>query len=164
MTEKKPSKKQMKRSADETAETPSVNKKPKFTKPDQSAKKPAKDKINKSKALNKEDGKPVDWNEFKKQKKELRLKRRETRSVDDIRDVLPKVKQLDEKIRIKTLRGGKEERDKLINEIHGLLSKRNVYAKLVLAHDTTRIVQHILKYGSANVREEVSKVISKFSV
>lgn len=168
MTEKKPSKKQIKRSAEETVESETTpSKKPKFAKVDQNTKKPfknAKNKPNQTKPFVKEDGKPVDWNEFKKKKKELRLKRKETRCVDDIRDVLPKVKQLDEKIRVKTLRGGKEEREKLINEIHSMLSKRNVYAKLVLAHDTTRIVQHILKYGSASVREEVSKVISSIYV
>lgn len=167
MTEKKVAKK---RPLEENSENP-VIKKSKADKANQLSKtaktsvtKNTKSKLNKANVFNKDDGKPVDWNEFKKKKKELRLKRRENRSVDDIRDVLPKVKQLDEKIRIKMLRGGKEERDKLIHEIHSLLCKRNVYSKLVLAHDTTRIVQHILKYGSTIIREEVSKVNSKLKL
>lgn len=164
MTEKKAPKK---RHAEELSETPTL-KKVKFAKPTNKTSETAKNPKNKgiaanpkkAKPFNKQDGKPVDWEDFKKKKKELRMKRRENRCVDDIRDVLPKIKQLDEKIRIKTLRGGKEERDKLLNEIHSLLSKRDVYAKLVLAHDTARIVQHILKYGSTSVRAEVSKVCS----
>lgn len=158
MTEKK----SLKRHGQDLNETPGVKKiksaKP-INKPSKHISKSPKDvKKNHFLDTKEHDGKPVNWIEFKKQKKELRMKRRENRSVDDIRDVLPKIKQLDEKIRVKTLRGGKEERDKLLNEIHSLLNKRNVYAKLVLAHDTTRIVQHILKYGSVGVREEVSKV------
>lgn len=46
----------------------------------------------------------VNWAEFKKKKKELRTKRRENK---DLNDVLPKAKQLGEKIRRKTLEGGK---------------------------------------------------------
>lgn len=165
MTEKKAAKK---RHAEELSETPNL-KKVKFAKPVDKTSETVKNPKNKGvtdpkkpKSFNKQDGKPVDWDDFKKKKKELRMKRRENRCVDDIRDVLPKIKQLDEKIRIKTLRGGKEERDKLLNEIHSLLNKRDIYAKLVLAHDTARIVQHVLKYGSTNVRAEVSKVCFAF--
>lgn len=156
MTEKKAT---VKRSAGDSTKESKILKTSKPENGTPAKRKPSIVNSHKQKLFNKQqDDKPVDWNEFKKKKKELRMKRRESRNVDDIRDVLPKVKQLDEKIRIKTLRGGKEEREKLIMEIHSLLNKRNVYSKLVLAHDTARIVQHILKYGSASVRKEVSKV------
>lgn len=159
MTEKKASSKSIKRHAEESEAPP--NKKAKLLKTDHNKRHNSGQKWEnkKSKVLNQDQNQPVNWTQFKKQKKELRQKRRENRNVMDIRDVLPKVKQLDEKIRQKVLKGGKEQRAQLINEIHSLLSKRNVYSKLVLTHDMARIVQHILKYGSAEVREEVSNQI-----
>lgn len=53
----------------------------------------------------------VNWAEYKKKKKELRTKRRENK---DLCDVLPKAKQLGEKIRRKTLEGGKGGNDSFL--------------------------------------------------
>lgn len=96
---------------------------------------------------------PVNWTEYKKKKKELRLKRRENK---DLPDVLPRVKQLAEKIRRKTLEGGDAERKIIVQELHTLLKKNNSYKKFVLAHDTARIVQYVLKFGTPQIRKEVS--------
>lgn len=53
---------------------------------------------------------------------------------------------------------GVEERNKIVSELHTLFSTKGSYPKLVLAHDMARLVQYILKFGTPQIREEVSKV------
>ncbi|KAI4456854.1 hypothetical protein MML48_8g00018351 [Holotrichia oblita] len=105
--------------------------------------------------------KPADWNEFKKKKKELRLKRKQNNSLFE---VITKAKQIGETLRRKTLDGGKEERDKLVNELHQLLGNQGNYVKLVLAHDMARIVQYMLKFGNEKVRNEIMVEITPSTV
>ncbi|GJQ72037.1 putative RNA binding protein [Trypoxylus dichotomus] len=100
--------------------------------------------------------KPADWNAFKKQKKELRLKRKQSNSLFEI---IAKAKQIGETLRRKTLNGGKEERDKLVNELHQLLGGQGNYVKFVLTHDMARIVQYMLKFGNQKIREDIAKEI-----
>lgn len=99
--------------------------------------------------------KPEDWNEFKKKKKELRLKRRQNKPGFD---VIIEAKKLGEKLRCKNLKGGPEERNILINKLHSLLKGQGHYSKFVLAHDTSRIVQWLLKYSSDFVKKQISEV------
>lgn len=101
--------------------------------------------------------KPEDWNEFKKKKKELKLKRKQVRAKDGF-DVIVKAKKLGEELRRKSLKGGEEKRLQLINELHSMLRGKDHYAKFVLAHDTARLVQWLLKYGSDIIIQQISKV------
>lgn len=101
--------------------------------------------------------KPDDWNAFKKQKKELKLKRKQVRAKDGF-DVIVKAKKIGEELRKKSLKGGEEKRLQLINELHTLLRGKGHYPKFVLAHDTARLVQWLLKYGSDIIIQQIAKV------
>ncbi|KAL3274543.1 hypothetical protein HHI36_015925 [Cryptolaemus montrouzieri] len=112
-----------------------------------------KQKINGQKKPNLEE-KPEDWNLFKKQKKELKLKRKQAKSNFD---VVVQAKKLGELLRRKQLKDGALERNKLVNDLHTLLKKNELYPKFVLAHDTARVVQWLLKYSSTFIRQEIFK-------
>lgn len=101
--------------------------------------------------------KPEDWNEFKKQKKELKLKRKQVRAKDGF-DVIIKAKKLGEELRRKSLKGGEQKRLQLTNELHSIIRGKDHYAKFVLAHDTARLVQWLLKYGSDIIIQQIAKV------
>uniref|UniRef100_A0A6P7GEJ8 Protein penguin-like n=1 Tax=Diabrotica virgifera virgifera TaxID=50390 RepID=A0A6P7GEJ8_DIAVI len=101
------------------------------------------------------------WNEFKKKKKELKLKRRQNK---DGFDVIVKAKRIGEELRKKSLNGGEQKRIQLINELHSLLKGGGHYPKFVLAHDTARIVQWLLKYASDLVINQISKELIPVSV
>lgn len=105
--------------------------------------------------------KPEDWNEFKKQKKELKLKRKQVRAKDGF-DVIIKAKKLGEELRRKSLKGGEEKRLQLTNELHAMIRGKGHYAKFVLAHDTARLVQWLLKYGSDMIIKQIAKVSVNF--
>lgn len=101
-----------------------------------------------------EEGKPVDWNEFKKKKKEEQKKRKEVKS--DLYELVIKAKKIGEKLRRKTLKGGEEERTNLTNELHDLLGGQGHYPKLVMTHDMARIIQYLLKFGSPKIRKDIA--------
>lgn len=101
--------------------------------------------------------KPEDWNEFKKQKKELKLKRKQIKAKDGF-DVIIKAKKLGEELRRKSLKGGEVKRLQLVNELHAMLRGKGHYPKFVLAHDTARLVQWLLKYGSNIIVQQIAKV------
>lgn len=100
-----------------------------------------------------------DWGKFKRQKKELKLKRKQTKNAFD---VIIKAKKIGENLRRKSLKGGEEKRSQLINELHNLLKGKVHYPKFVLAHDTARLVQWLLKYASNIVIQQISKVTEFF--
>lgn len=56
----------------------------------------------------------------------------------------------------------KETPDKnvLAKELHALLKGEQNYQKLVLAHDTARVVQCLLKFSPAEIKREISEVHS----
>lgn len=112
---------------------------------------------NKLKNTKSNTNKPADWNEFKKKKKELRLKRKQNNSLFEI---VIKAKQIGETLRKKALQGGKQERDKLVNELHELLGGQGNYVKFVLAHDMARIVQYMLKFGNEKIRNDIASEIT----
>lgn len=105
--------------------------------------------------------KPADWNEFKKKKKEVQVKRKQNR---DLYDVIVKAKKIGEDLRRKTLKDGLNERKRLTEELHSLLGGQNNYAKLVLSHDMARIVQYLLKFSSEEIRREIAKVSFTFQI
>jgi pumilio homology domain family member 6 len=47
----------------------------------------------------------------------------------------------------------------MANDLHKLLNEKNNYCQLALAHDTSRIIQWMMKFGSEKVREEASKAL-----
>lgn len=104
---------------------------------------------------NKPDGKPVDWTDFKKKKKEVQHKRKEGKT---LYDVVIKAKKIGEVLRRKTLKGGIQERSKLCKELHELLKGDGNYVKLVMTHDMARIIQYMLKLSPEDVRKEIAKV------
>lgn len=55
----------------------------------------------------------------------------------------------------------KETPDKnvLAKELHALLKGEQNYQKLVLAHDTARVVQCLLKFSPAEIKREISEVL-----
>lgn len=57
---------------------------------------------------------------------------------------------------------GVEERNKLCEELHGMLKgttgDKNRYSRLVLAHDMTRVVQVMLKYSNTKIKNEIMQV------
>ncbi|XP_060521561.1 protein penguin [Cylas formicarius] len=93
-----------------------------------------------------------DWNEFKKKKKELKIKRVQARTKDNF-DKIQQAKKMGEKLRLKTL--SIEHRNVIINQLNNLL--KGNYAKFVLAHDTARIVQWLLKYSSDILIHQISE-------
>lgn len=100
---------------------------------------------------------PVDWADFKKKKKELKLKRKQVRAKDNF-DLTVKAKSIGEELRKKNLKGGEQKRVQLINELHSLLKSNGFYKKFVLAHDTARLVQWLLKYASEIVIKQIAQV------
>ncbi|CAH1108682.1 unnamed protein product [Psylliodes chrysocephalus] len=102
-----------------------------------------------------------DWTEFKKKKKDLKIKRKQSK---DGFDIIVRAKKIGEDLRRKTLKGGEEKRTQLINELHNLLKGKGHYQKFVLAHDTARLVQWLLKYSSAIVVAQISKELIPVSV
>lgn len=96
----------------------------------------------------------TDWVAFKKQKKELALKRKQSKGSYD---VMLKAKKIGEEIRRKALKGGEEERTKLIIKLHNELKGKGHYAKFVLTHDVGRVVQYLLKFGPENVKVEITE-------
>ncbi|KAL1494562.1 hypothetical protein ABEB36_010140 [Hypothenemus hampei] len=106
-----------------------------------------------------ENAKIEDWGKFKKEKKELRLKRIKGRTKDNF-DRIQEAKKMGERLRLKTLKN--EDRNKVINQLHDLL--KGHYAKLVLAHDTARIIQWLLKYSSKIVVSQISRELLPVTV
>ncbi|KAK9883600.1 hypothetical protein WA026_001775 [Henosepilachna vigintioctopunctata] len=127
---------------------------PKFTKNENNKLKPEQKVTRKENKKFNTDQKPEDWNLFKKQKKELRLKRKQGKSNFQ---VVVEAKRLGELLRRKELKDGISERNRLVNELHTMLKTDGNYTKFVMAHDTSRIVQWLLKYSSSFVRQEILK-------
>ncbi|KAK9309799.1 hypothetical protein QLX08_000621 [Tetragonisca angustula] len=90
------------------------------------------------------------WLEFRKKKKELKEKRLAKR-FSNIYDLSIAAKQLGEKLRRSDC--SKLERKKLILKAHDLL-KTN-YNRIIFTHDMSRIVQWILKYCDAEIRQVI---------
>ncbi|KAG7212047.1 hypothetical protein KM043_012403 [Ampulex compressa] len=91
-----------------------------------------------------------DWVEFKKQKKELKEKRK-AKKLTNVYDITLKAKQISEKLR--RLDCTLEERKKLVLELHELL--KNHYNKMIFSHDMSRIIQCMLKYSEESVKKAV---------
>lgn len=91
-----------------------------------------------------------DWNQLKKDKKELKLKRKQTK---DLFELTVQGKKIYEKLKCKET----PDRNVLAKELHTLLKGEQNYQKLVLAHDTARVVQCLLKFAPAEIKREISE-------
>ncbi|XP_060663823.1 protein penguin [Drosophila nasuta] len=92
----------------------------------------------------------TDWNKFKKEKKELKLKRKQTR---DTYEVTVEVKKIYEQLKCNATKN----KDTLVQQMYKLLnvSADNIN-KVAKAHDTARILQCMIKFGSPALRVELS--------
>lgn len=95
-----------------------------------------------------------DWLEFKKQKKELKEKYKAKR-FSNVYDISIAAKQIGEKLRRSDC--SMLERKKLILKGHDLLKTH--YNRIILTHDMSRIVQWILKYCEADIRQDIYQEI-----
>ncbi|XP_015601354.1 protein penguin [Cephus cinctus] len=91
-----------------------------------------------------------DWLTFKKEKKELKEKRKAKR-LCKVYDVTVQVKKIGEKLRRSDCSA--EERLKLSTELHDLL--KGHYKKMIFTHDISRLVQWIFKYGKPDIKESI---------
>ncbi|GAB0094116.1 Protein penguin [Sergentomyia squamirostris] len=92
-----------------------------------------------------------DWKAFKQQKKELRIKRKEKQKSKDLMEVITEAKQIYEQLKCKTTKG----RAEMATKLHNLLKGGEKYSKMVLSHDTARVVQCLLKVAPPAVRGEI---------
>ncbi|XP_034659526.1 protein penguin [Drosophila subobscura] len=114
---------------------------------------------------NKFAGKPVcsgepekqDWNKFKQEKKELKLKRKSTR---DTYEITKEAKQIYEKLRCRKT----ENKDQLVEQMFKILNVGDTISKIVKAHDTARVLQCMLKHATPALRVEISDKLLPFAV
>lgn len=125
--------------------TNTLNTKPKFPKF------PSKDG---KKISGMESTEPTDWVKLKQEKKDLKIARKKK---NNFYDVIIEAKKIGELLRRKNLKGGIEERNNLITELHKILGNKGQYVKLVVAHDMARVIQYLFKFGNEEIRREVSK-------
>lgn len=97
-----------------------------------------------------ESNEKTDWNKLKKEKKELKLKRKKAK---DTYEVAAEVKQIYEKLKCKATPNKKE----LVEELFKILKKSDCVKKFVMAHDTARIIQCLLKNASPELRTKISE-------
>ncbi|XP_017143234.1 protein penguin [Drosophila miranda] len=114
---------------------------------------------------NKFAGKPVcsgqpekqDWNKFKQEKKELKLKRKSTR---DTYEITKEAKQIYEKLRCRKT----ENKDQLVEQMFKILNVGDTISKIVKAHDTARVLQCMLKHATPALRAEISDKLLPYAV
>ncbi|XP_054731365.1 protein penguin [Anastrepha obliqua] len=96
------------------------------------------------------EGEKTDWRKFKQEKKELQLKRKQAKGSYE---VLVEAKKIYEKLKCRRTENKPEQAGKLYN----VLNRGDVIKKLIMAHDTARIIQCMLKHASPSIREELSE-------
>ncbi|XP_059615591.1 protein penguin [Phlebotomus argentipes] len=92
-----------------------------------------------------------DWKVYKQQKKELKVKRKEKQKNKDIMEIMSEAKKIYEELKCKTTKG----RAEIAAKLHNMLKTGDRYSKMVLAHDTARVVQCLLKVASPEIRAEI---------
>nr|XP_016937255.1 protein penguin [Drosophila suzukii] len=103
------------------------------------------------------EGEKQDWNKFKQEKKDLKLKRKSSK---DTYEITKEAKQIYEKLRCRKT----ENKDKLVEQIYKVLNVGDTISKVVKAHDTARVLQCMLKYASPALRAEISEQLLPFTV
>lgn len=105
-----------------------------------------------SKAKHNEIGKKTDWQKLKKEKKELREKRR-SKKVGEIKVL--EAKQLCEKLR--NHESNQEDPLRLTQRLHKMLETH--YGRIVFMHDMSRVVQCIVKHCEMDVRRAICQEV-----
>lgn len=90
------------------------------------------------------------WKNFKQKKKDLREKRKE-RKLTDLYEISIRAKKISEKLRRTDC--SLVEKKKLSKELHELLKSH--YNKVVFTHDTSRIIQLIIKNCEPDIRNAI---------
>ncbi|XP_063068293.1 pumilio homolog 3 isoform X1 [Engraulis encrasicolus] len=103
----------------------------------------------------KEDGegseaKKPKWDEFKQKKKDLKQNRQQNERKETFH-IISRAKQVWEIVRRKDC--DKEKRTKLMKELHGLVQGK--IKAIAFAHDSTRVLQCFIQFGSETQRQEV---------
>jgi len=94
----------------------------------------------------------TDWLKLKKERKELRQKRRAKKlNNDTVLDKIKQAKQISEKLR--RLDCTPQDQIKLTRTLHEML--KNHYSNVIFTHDMSRIIQCMIKYCEANVRQAI---------
>ncbi|XP_011182012.2 protein penguin [Zeugodacus cucurbitae] len=96
------------------------------------------------------DGEKTDWRKFKQEKKELKLKRKQAK---DSYEVSVEAKQIYEKLKCRRT----EKRSELVEKLYNILNRGDMIKKLIMAHDTARIIQCMLKHASPSLRDQLSE-------
>ncbi|XP_022114022.2 protein penguin [Pieris rapae] len=130
--------------------------KPSFSKTKPGFKKDFKGKISKD---GDQKEKPK-WSEMKKEKKTLRLERRKAKATVEIFEISHKAKLLSAQIQRKVVK--QDFRDNSCNELHGLL--KNQYKSIALTHDLSRVIQVLLKYGSEEIKKDITQEVMDIMV
>lgn len=94
----------------------------------------------------------ANWTELKKQKKELKVKRKQQKA-KGLYDVDVKAKKLYEELKMKSTKTSKE---KICQELFQLLENSD-YSKLSQSHDRARIIQMMLKKAPLNIKTEIGE-------
>lgn len=99
----------------------------------------------------------TDWRKFKQDKKDLKLKRKQSKNTYEISI---EAKQIYEKLKCRKT----EKRSDLAEKLYNLFSPGDTLRKVVMAHDTARIIQCMLKFATPSVREQLSDQLMPFAV
>ncbi|XP_037818715.1 protein penguin [Lucilia sericata] len=105
------------------------------------------------------DGEPekTDWRKFKQDKKDLKLKRKQSKNTYEISI---EAKQIYEKLKCRKT----EKKAELVEKLYNLFSLGDTIKKVVMAHDTARIIQCMLKFATPSLREQLSERLMPFAV
>lgn len=82
-------------------------------------------------------------------------KKLEARGKRNLSEIHVKAKQLYEKLKCRRT----PKKDELVKSLYELLETNNSITKFVMAHDTSRILQCMLKYAEPQLREQISKCL-----
>lgn len=96
----------------------------------------------------------VDWLDFKKKKKALKAQRK-VKKLTDAYDISVQAKKIGEKLRV--LESSSEDRLRLSTELHELL--KGHYKKFILTHDMSRVIQWLIKYSNAEIRQSIKSEV-----
>lgn len=105
-----------------------------------------------------EEHEKTDWKKYKQEKKDLKLKRKQSK---DSYEVSIEAKQIYEKLKCRRNTGKKNE---LVEKLYNLFSANDLLQKIVMAHDTARIVQCMLKFAEPSLREQLSEKLVPHAV
>lgn len=99
----------------------------------------------------------TDWRKFKQDKKDLKVKRKQSKNTYDISI---EAKQIYEKLNCRKT----EKKTELVEQLYNLFKTGDTIKKVVMAHDTARIIQCMLKFASPPLREQLSELLAPFLV